>query len=199
MNSTVSAAITIAAAHSVSTPVPIAAAVPVATPAASPTPVIPRSGTDEETAGEPIRSVVTVRCTSVGVITVIAPVAYRGTVVDGSGGNLRTHPNPHSHLRLRRGRKRHGQKQCKQNQLQSPHDILLVLPCTCFPQTRVPEAALLSTYRLDSFHPHPASNYKNSDRGNKLRPVSNFPVLQRAGQTTSNVDPGAGPRAPSAA
>jgi hypothetical protein len=60
----------------------------------------PRAGADEDSADEPIRAVVAVRCAGIRVIPVVAISAYRGVTVTAANSN----GNPD--LRLRRNRRR---------------------------------------------------------------------------------------------
>jgi hypothetical protein len=76
------ACIAAASAVAVSATVAVSAVPAIATPAA-PAPSVPRPRADEHAAVEPIRTVITVRGTSIGVILVIAPRAiWRAVVAD---------------------------------------------------------------------------------------------------------------------
>lgn len=68
-----------AISSSISAAIPVGASIAVAAPTV-PAPTVPRADADEEAAYEPVRSVITVRRASVGVVRVVAPVADRGTI-----------------------------------------------------------------------------------------------------------------------
>jgi hypothetical protein len=100
-----------------------------AAPAMTPAPVVPRSDADEDAAVKPVRTVITVRGASVGVIRVIAPFAIRGTVISGIAD---CGAYTYRDLGIRRDSgERKNNKHCQRGQCDQTellHDILLVPP-----------------------------------------------------------------------
>lgn len=90
MSTTPSAAVSIPVAAA---PVPAAIA-----PTAAPTPVIPGTCADEDAACEPLRTVVTIRGASIRIVSVITPIANRGSISDRRGNHRR--PNSHANRNL---------------------------------------------------------------------------------------------------
>ncbi len=91
-----------------------AGAISVAAPAisAAPSPVVPGTGTDEDTACEPARTVIAVRGARVGVIGIVPPIADRRTIVIRSRHHRRPHADSNRNLGMGRSCKRHHQKRC---------------------------------------------------------------------------------------
>jgi hypothetical protein len=139
----------------------------------APAPVIPRPGANKDAAVEPIRPVVPVRGAGIRVVSVIAPLADRGTINYGSGNNRRADSNiliVHililGHRRCCQG---HSQQSCQQNQANIFHKT-----SSCF---LVPHASNRGSgdnlchqhCRLLGFSSHPASNLSNRVSAIKLR------------------------------
>jgi hypothetical protein len=109
------AGITARAARIATSPVAVSAAIAVAATiavaiSAAPAPVVPGSDADEQAASEPARSVIAIRCASVGVIRVIAPRAIRRAVIAGSGNQCRSNSNSYRDLGIRRDSRDSGER-----------------------------------------------------------------------------------------
>jgi hypothetical protein len=104
----------ISAAITVSAAIPVAAAIAVS--AMTPAPVIPGADADKDAAVEPVRTVIAIRCASVGVIRIIAPRAIRRAVIAGSRHHRRSNSNPYRDLGIRRDSgERKNYKRCQHN------------------------------------------------------------------------------------
>jgi hypothetical protein len=89
--------------------------------AAAPIAAIPRAGADKDAAHEPARSVVAVRCASVGVIVVIAPRADWGGISIAVISVSSTVPNPNTYTYLGVSRSRH--QRCGDHQRTEQQEI----------------------------------------------------------------------------
>jgi len=116
---TPSAGITTPSANVSAPSVAVSAATVAAT--AVPAATVPRAGTQEDSAVEPLRSVITVRSAGVRVISVIAPITYRCRVIHGGLNDGRADPDAYLDLSICHYRERQGQKHRNQNQAQTPH------------------------------------------------------------------------------
>jgi len=98
-----------------------------------PAPTVPRADAEEDAAIEPLRTIKAVRSAGVGVIRVIAPLTYRGTIFRRGDCNFGANSNPDSHLGLCcRCRERQSQKQCEQNRAKSLHKSSSCCPVLFF-------------------------------------------------------------------
>jgi len=134
------AAIYAATAVPAATAIPSVPAIPAATiPTMTPSPAIPRPGSDEDPAIEPIRPVVAVRDAGIGVVRIIAPRADRGSVGLRRRGSRRIGYGIRI-IRILlilsrcRYRQRNSQQGCQQNQAKFLHKT-----SSCCPVPRLPK------------------------------------------------------------
>src|ERR1700677_790513 len=130
-------------------------------PSETPTPKArstePRTGADEQSTREPIRSVVAIRCASVRVIPVISVIARRRCAkVD------RSKPHAHTHLSLRVGQGQH-QNTDQSQMFYVSHKFPLVLR-SAIPATNPPDLQVFRIFCLSE-----APMYLNSGPKEKLQ------------------------------
>jgi len=106
---TVGAAITISATIAVSAAVAVSAAITpsAAVPAVAPAPAIPGTSANEDAADKPVRAVIAIRRTGIGIIGIVAPLANWRPVLDRSRDNVRSNPYANSDLGVRSDCERH--------------------------------------------------------------------------------------------
>ena len=122
--------------------IPAPAVTVAATTVAAASPAVPRANADEEAAVKPLRTVIAVGSAGIRVIRVVAPLAYRGTVIHRRGNHRGADSNSLIGaycsslivvLRICRNRERQSQNHRYQNQSHTPHDVLHVLPRPALP------------------------------------------------------------------
>src|ERR1700691_2266536 len=117
----------------------------------------PRTGADEQSTREPIRSVVAIRCASVRVIPVISVIARRRCAKVA-----RSKPHAHTHLSLRVGQGQH-QNTYQSQMFYVSHKFPLVLR-SAIPATNPPDLQVFRIFCLSE-----APMYLNSGPKEKLQ------------------------------